>query len=186
MSFLRKNWGNIGLLILIALFLSPQTGVPIKVAIQRIISFSPSEVDKEDRKSLNHYNWNLTNEAGDSINFAHSEGKVIIINFWATWCPPCIAEMPSLQKLFDTYRDKVSFYFVTNEKPEVVERFLQKKTYNFPVYFEYQQAPEPLQSTSLPTTYLISKTGEIVIEKVGAADWNSEKVKKLIEELLLE
>ncbi|PKA82053.1 thiol-disulfide isomerase/thioredoxin [Ulvibacter sp. MAR_2010_11] len=186
MHFLRKNWGNIGLLLVIALFLIPQTGVPIRVALQRIISFSPSEVAQEDRKIVKNYNWNLINEAGDTVNFAQSEGKVSVINFWATWCPPCIAEMPSFQKLFDTYGNTVDFYFVTSEKPEVVQKFLQKKEYNFPVYFEPQQAPQPLQTTALPTTYLISKSGAIVIEKEGAADWNSEKVKRLIDELLSE
>lgn len=160
--------------------------MPIQVFVQRLIAFSPSETSKKDRPVLDDYNWALMDLNMQEIKFAESKGKVTIINFWATWCPPCVAEMPSFQKLYEDYGNKVDFYFVTSEKPEKVERFLRKHEYTLPVYFQYFEAPEQLQSSVLPTTYLISKNGEIVINESGAADWNSKKIKRMIDALLEE
>ena len=94
--------------------------------------------------------------------------------------------MPSFQKLFDTYGDQVDFYFVSLEDKEVLEKFLRKKGYDLPVYQQLSKAPETLRSLSLPTTYVIAKNGSIVMDKSGAADWNSDKVHEVLEKLLNE
>lgn len=112
------------------------------------------------------------------------DGQVVMINFWATWCPPCVAEMPGLQDLYDRYQGKVSFLFVTSDKKQRVFDFMNSKDYSFPVYFEASRSPEPLISKSLPSTYIIDQNGKVVVEKVGAADWNSPKVHRLLESLL--
>lgn len=186
MKFLKKNWSNLLFGVFILALIIPQTRIPIQVALQRFISFSPSEIDKEDRTLLKDYQWNLANLNSERINFSQSEGKVVLINFWATWCPPCIAEMPELQELYDTYGDRVDFYFITNEKPKPINFFLEKKGYNFPVYLQTESSPKVLASSSLPTTYVISKSGEIIMQKSGAASWNSDKVHQVLDKLLLE
>ncbi|RFN60206.1 TlpA family protein disulfide reductase [Marixanthomonas ophiurae] len=183
-QFLKKNKGNILFLAVLALLIIPQTRTPIQVFVQRLISFSPSETDVEERKQLTDYNWNLTSLENNGVDFSESKGRVILINFWATWCPPCIAEMPSLQNLYDEYGERVDFYLVTSEEPEIVQRFMDKKGYTFPIYIQHTKAPKVLFSQSLPTTYLISKKGEIVIKETGAADWDSEKTKGIIDGLL--
>ncbi len=186
MKFVKKNWGNLLFLIVISLVLIPQTGMPIKVLVNRLMAFSPSEVSAEETLVLKDYNWKLTSVGGDELDFSESKGRVTLVNLWATWCPPCVAEMPSLQKLYDHYGDKVDFYFVSSETPEKLENFLQKKGYELPVYIESKSPPEILQSRSIPTTYLISKDGKIVISETGAANWNSDKVHNIIEALLLQ
>ena len=158
--------------------------MPIQIFIQRIISFSPSEIDEEDREQLSNYDWNLRNLQAENINFSSSEGNVIIINFWATWCPPCVAEMPELQELYNNYGDRVDFYFISNEKPETINYFFDKKGYDLPAFIQIEYAPFQLESTSLPTTYLISKSGKIVMRKTGAASWNSDKVHQVLDDLL--
>lgn len=158
--------------------------MPIQVFVQRLISFSPSEKAETEREILQDYNWNLTQLNEEDANFSQSEGKIIIVNFWATWCPPCVAEMPSFQKLYDTYGSQVDFYFVTSEKPEKVEKFMQKNKYTLPIFFQTAEAPKQLESSVLPTTYLISKSGEIIIDEEGAADWNSDKMRALLDKLL--
>ncbi|PVW15895.1 TlpA family protein disulfide reductase [Marixanthomonas spongiae] len=183
-QFLKKNKGNIIFLAVLALLIIPQTRTPIQVFVQRLISFSPSETDAEEREQLTDYNWNVTSLDNRRVNFSASEGNVVLLNFWATWCPPCIAEMPSLQNLYDEYGDQVDFYLVTSEKPETVRRFMDKKGYTLPVYIQQSNAPEALYSQALPTTYLISKKGEIVIKETGAADWDSKKTKEIIDGLL--
>ena len=180
----KKNWQNIIFVLVLILLFIPQTGFPIKVFVNRLISFGPTEVVKEKQFGLSTYNWTLQNLEGEVINFEKSEGKVILLNIWATWCPPCVAEMPSLQRLYDAYGDRVAFYFVSNETPEKLHRFMNKKGYDFPVYIPKGMAPENLSSNSLPTTYVISKQGKILIEKMGAADWETESTKKLLDRLL--
>ena len=184
-KFIKENKGNLLFLAVLALLIIPQTRTPIQVFVQRLISFSPSETDAEERKQLTDYTWSLTSLENERIDFSDSEGKVVLLNFWATWCPPCIAEMPSLQNLYDEYGERVDFYLVTSEKPEIVERFMNKKGYTFPVYIQQTKAPKVLFSQSLPTTYLISKEGGIIIKETGAADWDSEKTKKIIDGLLV-
>lgn len=186
MSFLIKNWKNILFAVVIALLLIPQTGMPIKVFFNRVMAFSPSEVDETDRVVLNEYNWKLTTLDKKPVNFSQSEGKVVVVNLWATWCPPCVAEMPSMQKLYESYGDRVDFYFVTSEAIEKPLKFIQKNGYSFPVYRESQPTPEVLRSRSIPATYVISKDGTIVIDEKGAANWNSEKVHQVLDGLLAE
>lgn len=184
--FLKKHKGNILLLVVILLLFIPQTGTPIKVFLNRLISFSPSEIDVSKQRSIANYDWQLEDLEGTPLNFNQSEGKVVLLNVWATWCPPCIAELPSMQNLYDAYGSKVDFYFVSLESPETLQHFLQKKNYHIPVYIPKESFPEALSTSSFPTTYVISKAGAIVIDKTGAADWDSEKSKAIIEKLLAE
>ena len=159
--------------------------MPIQVFVQRLISFSPSETSEDKQSTLENYQWTLLTMDSEEINFSQSKGKVVIINFWATWCPPCIAEMPSFQKLYNDYGSQVDFYFVTSEKPDRVIRFLDKNEYSFPVYLQHFEAPEQLQSAVLPTTYVITKDGKIAINETGVADWNSRKIRNLLDKLLI-
>ena len=184
MEFLKKNWNNILFFGFLALLIFPKTRMPIQVFVQRIFAFSPSEKNEKERETLQDYNWNLQKINSEEINFSQSKGKVSIVNFWATWCPPCVAEMPSFQKLYDVYGEKVDFYFVTSEKPEKIISFMAKNGYALPIYLQSYEAPKKLQSQALPTTYVISKTGEIVVDEEGAADWNSKKMHALLEQLL--
>lgn len=186
MNFLKKNWKNILFIVVIALFLIPQTGMPIKVFFNRMMAFSPSEVDEAERVILKDYDWNLSTLSNEPINFSQSEGKVVVVNLWATWCPPCVAEMPSMQKLYESYGDRVDFYFVTSEANEKPLKFIKKNEYSFPVYRETQATPEVLRSRSIPATYIISKNGTIVIDEKGAANWDSEKVYRVLDGLLAE
>ena len=186
MNFFSKNWKNILFVLAIALLLIPQTGMPIKVFFNRIMAFSPSKIDETERVILDEYNWELRTLNNKPVNFSQSEGKVILLNLWATWCPPCVAEMPSMQKLYESYGNRVDFYFVTSEANEKPLNFLQKNEYSFPVYRESRAMPEVLRSRSIPSTYVISKDGTIVIDKKGAANWNSEKVHQVLDDLLAE
>lgn len=184
MAYFKKNWGTGLMILVLALLLIPQTAKPIKVFVNRIFAFSPSEIKKENRDVLKDYNWSLKTLSSEEINLSRSKGKVVIINFWATWCPPCIAEMPSFQELYSDYGDTVDFYFVSSEKISVLKRFIEQKEYSFPIYIQNSEGPKILQSNSLPTTFVISKEGEIVMKEFGAADWNSDETRKLLESLI--
>ncbi|HET7361431.1 MAG TPA: TlpA disulfide reductase family protein [Salinimicrobium sp.] len=186
MKFLKKNWGNIILLLIIALLIFPQTRKPIQVAFSRLIAFAPSKVATENRKILDDYTWDLYNLKGEKFNLKAAKGDVAVVNLWATWCPPCIAEMPSFQKLYEDYGEKVQFYFVSSEETSKLEDFIIKNSYTLPVFRPGSVAPEVLRSKILPTTYVISGAGEIVVHKKGPADWNDPGFRELLDKLLLE
>lgn len=186
MKFLKKNWSNLVFIIFIALLIIPQTRTPIQVALNRIIAFSPSEVSEDDRKKIDSYNWNLLDLKQTHVNFMQSKGEVVILNLWATWCPPCIAEMPSFQHLYNDYGDKVDFYFVSSEESGKLRNFLNKHGYDLPVYMPQTMPPYHFRSNSLPTTFVISRTGEIVVNKTGAANWNDGNFRNLLDRLVAE
>lgn len=186
MNFLKKNWSNILFIIFIILLIVPQTRKPIQVGLNRIIAFSPSEISEDKRQELDNYNWRLKRIDGEIYNFSDAQGQVTVVNLWATWCPPCIAEMPSFQKLYDDYENEVNFYFVSSEETEALTTFLQKKGYSLPVFQPMTMSPNQLQSNNLPTTYVISRTGEIVVDKTGAANWNDDNFRELLDRLLKE
>lgn len=186
MKFLHKHYGNILFSILILLLLIPATRMTIQVFFQRLFSGAPKAITENKRETIADYSWQLLSIDNKLENFSDAKDKVIVLNFWATWCPPCVAELPSLQKLYDRYGNRVSFYFVSNEDATTLKTFLSKKGYKLPVYIEKSQSPDILQSSALPTTFVISKTGKIAMRKTGAAKWNSSSVHRIIEELLTE
>ncbi|HEY9184420.1 MAG TPA: TlpA disulfide reductase family protein [Salegentibacter sp.] len=186
MKFFKNQWSNIIFIVLILLLIIPQTRKPIQIFVNKVFSFSPSVTDEEDREKLADYNWILENSEGERLNFSDSEGEVVIVNYWATWCPPCIAEMPSFQALYEDYKDKVDFYFVSGEEHVTTQKFLNSKNYSIPSYRMLSKDPKPMDGYSLPTTYLIDRNGEIIIRKIGAADWNSKKVRSKLDELIAE
>ena len=178
---------NLIFLLIIALLIIPQTRQPIQVLLNKGLAlFSPSVIDTEDRKVLDTYNWHLKDIKGNTFDYVSTQNKVVLINFWATWCAPCIAEMPSLEKLYTDYKDKIVFLFVSNENSEIVSKFITKKGYSFNVYKPLTQYPEVFDVSSIPRTFLIDKKGNIVIDKTGASNWNSESVRTIIDELILE
>lgn len=184
--FVKKHWSTLLILVFIALLMIPPIGTPVKVFFNRLLAFSPSEIAEEDRVTISDYAWELQDLDGNPANFSSGEGTVILVNIWATWCPPCLAEMPSLQALYNSYSTEVSFYFVSLENTETLQRFINKKGYTVPVYTVQDEFPAALETNSFPTTYLISKSGKIVMDKKGVADWDSESVHKTIDALLAE
>ncbi|MFO7721302.1 MAG: TlpA disulfide reductase family protein [Gillisia sp.] len=186
MKLFKNQWLNIIIGIIILAMIIPGTRKPIQIFFNKLLAFSPSVTSEKDRTTIADYNWALEKNNRDRVDFSAFEGKVVLVNFWATWCPPCIAEMPSFQLLFEDYGDNVEFLFVSSEDHETVRGFLLRKNYTLPAFRPLSEAPKPLNGRTLPTTFLIDKNGNVVISKVGAADWNSENVRKTLDELLAE
>ena len=185
MNTLKKNLKNILFLIVIAVLIIPQTRKPIQVFLQKIIAYvKPITVNNEKNTTITDYNWKLADENNTVFNFEDAKGKVVLVNFWATWCPPCIAEMPSLQALYNDYNDKIVFLFVTSDWYKEINPFLSKNNYTFKVHRPASDYPKYFNISTIPRTFLIDKNGTIIIDESGAANWNSDKIRKIIDNLL--
>ncbi|CAM4335365.1 TlpA family protein disulfide reductase [Zobellia nedashkovskayae] len=174
------------LFVFVLLLIIPQTRKPIQVALNNLKMqfFSPSALEEEDQISLQPFSYQVTTLDGATSSIEVGKEKVSFISYWATWCPPCIAEMPSIQKVYDDYGDSVQFILLTNEEPEVVKEFLNKKQYTLPVYIPRMQAPNELNEKSIPTNFIIDKSGKIVIKETGSTDWNAKKFRQILDELI--
>lgn len=183
----RKKISNLIFMVILILFFIPNTRGMMQIFLTRIFSFSPSLVDVEDRAQVSSYDWKLHGVNTSGFNFENAKGKVVVLNYWATWCPPCIAEMPSLQNLYDLYKEKeVVFLFVTNEVDEDIFKFMNAKKFTYPVYRSLGNDPKPFERDPIPGTYVLDKKGNVVIHKVGAADWDTSSVQETINSLLSE
>lgn len=185
MKKLQIKRDNLFYLILIAIVIFYLSFKPFQVLIHKGWALiSPSVINENKREFVTYINWQLRDLEGEIVNFEDLEGEVIFLNFWATWCPPCIAEMPSLNALYMDYKDKIRFVLVSNENSGVVQSFMSRKGYALNSFTPLTDYPENFDIRSIPRTFLIDKKGQVVIDKGGAANWNSEKVREQIENLL--
>lgn len=188
MKITKEQIGNAIWILAIVLILFTPLGFYPRVWVNKIVAtvISPSTVDKDEQTRLKNYNWNLVDLEGKSTNLQSKQGEVILVNVWATWCPPCVAELPGFVELYSDYKNKVEFAFVANDEKQKVEAFLKKKGYDLPVYFQASATPKELESSSIPVTYIIDKKGNVVVDKTGAANWNSDKTRSLLDKLISE
>jgi len=118
------------------------------------------------------------------VTLSEFAGKTVIIDFGATWCPPCVAELPAIQRLYDQYGEDVRFVLVSNEDPHKVRKFLNRKGYTMPVYVAHHPAPPVFRTRSIPMTHLLTAGGELAYVEKGAAKWDGEGAVQLLEQLM--
>ncbi|MEO1012893.1 MAG: TlpA disulfide reductase family protein, partial [Bacteroidota bacterium] len=148
----------------LAFFVTP-LGYHSKVWLNRLFSGSPEVIASSDRQQLMDYDWKLKDAEWDFFNFRRSKGRVVFINFWASWKLPCAAELKDIQKLYDTYGDKVDFYIITNEERPPVEEFMAKNKFSFPVTYLFIGERAPLEIMEPPGSYIIDREGYIQLRK---------------------
>ena len=172
---------NIIFIIVLIILLYP----PSREWAMRQIAFSPSVNNVDETNKISSYNWELKGLNTENSSFNELENKVVFVNFWATWCPPCRAELPMIQELYNDYKDKVAFVFVTDENWSTVDAFFTKNNYDLPTYNSASLPPQSfLETNSIPATYLIDTEGNILISETGAANWNSDKVRDLLDSII--
>lgn len=130
------------------------------------------------------YDWTIQTPAGERVRLEAYRGRVLFINMWASWCAPCVAEMGSIQRLHHSLRDtEVEFLLVSPEQPEPVERFLRRYGYDLPVFLEAGEMPAAFGLRALPTTFVVDRSGNIVLKHRGAADWDDNAVRAFLQSL---
>jgi peroxiredoxin len=129
----------------------------------------------------------LLNTDGQQVSLQQYRGKVVFLNFWATWCIPCREEMPALERLHQTYQaqDLAIISIDLKEGAEQVRAFFQKHGLSFPSLLDPNGAVfRDYLVAGMPTTYLIDRDGVLLARGVGGRDWTRAEALQLIQELL--
>jgi thiol-disulfide isomerase/thioredoxin len=127
--------------------------------------------------------------SGSAFDLQQARGKVVVINFWATWCDPCREEMPSLQKLGERMRGR-PFELVTvnyGEGAEKIQAFLDRHHLQVPVVLDVdKETAKAWGAGGLPMTFLVDATGRVRYSSFGECDWNAGEPLRVVEALVAE
>ncbi len=183
----RKNIANalFILLILVILFV-PSAKALVMQGLMEIGLFKPSVDSKKVVPTVDLSTIKFKDSKNNVVSLANLEGKVIFLNFWATWCPPCLAEMPSVNKLYEQFgndEDVVFLLIDADSDFKKAQAYMDRKKYKMPVYTFASDLPKQLYSGSLPTTIVLDKKGRISYNGVGAANYASPKFIAFIQAL---
>tara|TARA_A100001037_G_scaffold305049_1_gene343791 strand:- start:1336 stop:1968 length:633 start_codon:yes stop_codon:yes gene_type:complete len=126
----------------------------------------------------------LENNISTIQNF---KGKNLFVNYWATWCNPCLAEMPYMVELYEKYKNEedIKFLFLSREDLKTIKNYIPKdeNLQKLPIY-KIITDDEFFATSGIPTTFIIDSTGEVIVKDVGTAFWNDESVFKFIDSLI--
>ncbi len=176
-----KPWVGAVLLVLVLHFtglLSSISFLAQSAILKTGLMNASAEIIEEDI-SFN-YNFQIKDLDGNRMDFNQFKNKVVFLNLWATWCGPCRAEMPTIQKLYNKMGNNPNVVFVMlsidNDKdlPKVI-RYLKDKDYTFNGYMPSGYLTEQLNVPSIPTTFVISKEGKIIAKEIGTTNFNTNR-----------
>ena len=124
---------------------------------------------------------------GNEFSLRNFENKVLFINYWATWCNPCLAEMPSMAELYNQYKenDNIVFLYLSKEDTDTIIDYIPKDDSlgQLPIY-KVVTDDDLFSTRGIPTTFIVNRNGEIVIKDVGSAVWNDQSVVDYLDKLL--
>ena len=151
-------------------------------------STSEPQVTVENSADKIAPDFTLTDMDGQQVSLSQFRGKVVILNFWATWCPPCREEMPSMEKLYRDYKDKGLVMLAVNVDDngrKAVEKMLHKTPYTFPILLDNKQVAQKTYGVfRFPESFIIDRNGVVVEKIIGGRNWLSGSTFKLINFLL--
>lgn len=182
-----RTWIEWGLVVLLFLFLqfTPQGKQVIGLMQRGILATGliKPDIDFAERNDVPaSYDVRLATLDGEPVSMEDMRGKVVFMNLWATWCAPCIAEMPYIQKLYeDVASEDIVFVMISVDvSPEKARRFVEQRGYSFPVYTPQGALPEPYSTRTIPTTYVISPEGRLATIHTGMANVNTPEFKAFL------
>lgn len=149
-------------------------------------SRSGCPADPAQRKDLGatDYRWSLKTLDGEEISFSQFRGKAIFLNVWATWCGPCVEEMPDIQALYESIKgDTVSFVLLSEEELEPVKEFVAEHGLAVPIYIATGPLPDIFESRGIPATFIVDPQDRIMHRRIGAAGWNNDTCRTYLRNL---
>lgn len=190
-QYLRKN--GLSMLMMIALgilVLHPDAKSFMLKQFMATGFFNASIAEKEIATTKEStFDFDFYDEKGNAFNTSSLRGKVVFINFWASWCPPCRAEFPSIEELYAKFKDSPDVYFLTvNEDKDfsIAKSYMSKEKYIIPFFKTNGAVPAELYTGSLPTTIVLDKNGNIRYKNEGFANYSSDKFIQQMQELIKE
>ena len=164
---------------------------PVGTSIKKMLEGDDHVVGARDKKlSDSDFDIDLIGYNGakdDNLLKLKNSGEVIFLNYWGSWCPPCVQEMPTIQKLYEGKGQKVKFVLIAiQDKPKKINSFLQENNYTMPVYEPNSPISVNMLPHVFPTTYIINKKGEIVLTETKTRDWNDAEINQLLDKLIAE
>lgn len=129
----------------------------------------------------------FSDAGGKQVDVATLKGKVVFMNFWATWCPPCRDEMPSIQVLYNQLKDSEDIVFMMVEIDHEAEKavaFMEKEKLSLPIYYPETAIPKEWVGQSIPVTVILDKEGNIAARHEGMADYSTPEVLKFVTDLI--
>jgi thiol-disulfide isomerase/thioredoxin len=188
-QYLRKNGSTILMLVFVGvLFVSPDAKSFVLRQLMATGLFNAS-MDRKSSDVPSANDFDFTDENGTVHSTASLRGKVVFINFWASWCPPCRAEFPSIETLYTRFKDTPDLFFLTineDSDPGKGRAYLDKENFSVPLYTAYSNIAVEMYTGTLPTTLVLDKNGKIRLHHTGFANYTSGKFVKQIEELIHE
>jgi thiol-disulfide isomerase/thioredoxin len=145
------------------------------------------DISEEKPVGYADYGFVLMDSDGNQLRGEQLNGKVVFMNFWATWCPPCIAEMPDINDLYLEMNENENLKFIMISLDDDFNKainFVKRKEFDFEIYRFVTPIPETYASKVIPTTYVISSNKEIVVKKEGMAKYDSRSFKNFLKSLL--
>ena len=130
--------------------------------------------EKQEEEKIAAPNFTVYDMEGNEVKLSDYTGKKpIILNFWASWCPYCVEEMPYFEESYKTYGDEIEFFMIdcvdgSRETKEKGQKFIKENKYTFPVYFDTENSAIPAyEASSLPTSVFIDKDGNVIAYQTG-------------------
>ena len=135
------------------------------------------------------FDWTFRDLKDQPATFATFKGKPVFLNIWATWCGPCVREMPSIARLADEPRLKdkgIAFVCVSvDDSTEPVRQFVEGQSWHM-TFFRADSVPPVFKTDGIPATFIIAPDGRIAASEIGAAEWDTREVIALLEKLAAE
>lgn len=189
-KWIKAHWSTaVMTVLLVVVLISPDAKAWLmrQIASTGILNSSISEPVKNPGNKTAYTQLMLKNENGSLIDPAHLKDKVVFINFWASWCPPCRAEFPSVEQLYNKYKSHSDMVFLTvnlDDNPDLGKAYLKEKGFTVPFITPAGTIPGEFYNGSLPTTVVLDKKGEIRLHHTGVADYSKDSFYREIDGLL--
>ena len=183
----KKNIANaLFVLLILIIFLVPSAKALVMQGLMEIGLFKPSIESQKSSPKSDLSAIKFKDARNNVLSLGDLEGKIVFLNFWATWCPPCLAEMPSVHKLYQQFGgDKEVVFLLIDADGNFAkaQAYMDRKQYKMPVYTFASSIPKEIFNGSLPTTLVFDKKGRISYNGVGATNYASPKFIAFIQDL---